>query len=582
VARLKPGVSVEQAAASLETIAVRLEKQYPENAGIRPVVTRLRDELVHEWRDALLLLVGAAGLVLLIACANVAHLLLARSAGRRREMAVRAALGAGRLRLLRQLLAEGLLLAALGAAAGLTLAVWGVDLLVALLPAGVPRLAEARLDRVALLFTSAVSLVGGLIFALLPAWHTSRLDLNEALKSGRGESLGGTRLRGALVTAEMALAMTLLIGAGLLLESLWRVIRADPGFRAGRLTTMQISLPDAAYGRPGQVAGFYRRLLERVGAMPGVEACGVTSTLPVSGGHNRTLMSAAGQPPPRPGEIPVVEYTAVSPGYFQAMGIPLRGGRWFTESDTDASAAVTIVDETLARRFWPGRDAVGRQMRYGAAEDSPPITVVGVAGHVKTRGVDAGSGMQMYVPYGQTRFNSLALVVRTREGNDPAAMVRAVVRELDPEVPVSNVRAMDEVLGERNASRRASAILLAAFATGAVLLAAVGLYGVLACAVSQRTREIGVRMALGARRADVLRMVLGQGARLMAAGVILGWLGSLALAKFLGGFLYRVRAVDPGTYAVLSALLAAVALLACYLPARRAASTDPMVALRYE
>jgi len=530
-----------------------------------------------------LLLFGAVGLVLLIACANVAHLLLARAAGRRTEMAVRAALGAGRARLLRQLLAEGLLLAALGATLGLVLAAWGVDLLTGILPGNVPRLAEVRIDRAVLAFTSGISLLGGLIFTLFPALHASRLDLQDALKAGgRGSLSGGQRIRSALVVGEMALAMTLLVGAGLLLHSLWRVVQADPGFRAARLTTMQISLPETQYSRRALVAGFFRDLLERTAALPGVEACGVTSTLPIGGSHNRTHMVAVDLPPPPPNEMPVVEYTAVSPGYFAAMGIPLRGGRWFSEQDGEASASVAIVDETLAQRFWPGQSAVGRQMRYGGSSDSPPITVVGVVGHVKTHGVDAGSGMQMYAPYGQTRFNSLALVVRTRADNDPTSAVRATVRQLDAEVPISNVRAMDAVIGEHNASRRASTLLLAGFAATALLLAAVGLYGVLAYAVAQRTREMGIRMALGARRGDVLRLVLGQGMRLALAGVALGWIGSLALARFLSGFLFGVEPMDPATYTLLSGVLAAVALLACYLPARRAAGTDPMVALRYE
>jgi len=583
VARLKPGVTVEQAAASLETIAQRLEQQYPENAGVRPIVTSLRAELVRDWSDSLLLLLGAVGLVLLIACANVAHLLLARAAGRRTEMAVRAALGAGRTRLLRQLLAEGLLLAGLGASLGLVFAIWGVDLLAGILPGNVPRLAEARIDRVVLAFTSVISLLGGLIFTLFPAFQGSRLDLQDALKAGgRGALGGGHRLRGALVVGEMALAMTLLIGAGLLLHSLWRVLEADPGFSAERLTTMQISLSEAQYGRRSQVAGFYTALLERTAALPGVEACGVTSTLPISGNLNRTLMVPADRPPPPSNEIPIVEFIGVSSGYFQAMGIPLRSGRWFNERDVETSESVTIVDATLAERFWPGQDAVGRQMRYGGSADSPAITVVGVVGHVKNRGVDADSGMQMYAPYGQTRFNSLALVVRTRADSDPTSAVRATVRQLDAEVPISNVRAMDQVIGEHNASRQASAMLLGGFAASALLLAAVGLYGVLAYAVAQRTQEIGIRMALGARRADVLGLVLGHGMRLTLAGVVLGWIGSLALARFLGGFLFGVQPVDPATFTLLSAVLAGVAFVACYLPARRAATTDPMVALRYE
>lgn len=583
VARLKPGVSIDQAAASLEAIAQRLEQQYPENAGIRPVVTSLRAELVRDWSDSLLLLLGAVGLVLLIACTNVAHLLLARASGRRTEMAVRAALGAGRARLLRQLMAEGLLLAGLGATLGLVFAVWGVDLLAGVLPGNVPRLAEARIDRAVLAFTTGISLLGGLIFTLFPALHASKRDLLDALKSGgRGSLSGGQRIRAALVVGETALAMTLLIGAGLLLHSLWRVLQADPGFRATRLTTMQISLPASQYAQRAQVAGFYRSLLERTATLPGVESCGVTSALPIGGNRDRTHMVAADQPPPPANEIPVVEYTAVSPGYFAAMGIPLRGGRWFTEQDGEASAGVAIVDETLARRFWPGQDAVGRQMRYGGSADSPPITVVGVVGHVKTRGVDAGSDMQMYAPYGQTRFNSMALVVRTRADSDPTPAVRAAVRELDRDVPISNVRAMDQVIGERNASRRASALLLTSFAAAALLLAAVGLYGVLAFAVAQRTREIGIRMALGARRQDVVRLVMAQGMRLTFTGVVLGWLGSLALARSMSGFLFGVAAVDPATYILLPAVLAAVASLACYLPARRAAGVDPMNALRYE
>jgi len=583
VARMKPGVTVEQAAAGLETIGRRLEQQYPENAGVRPVVTSLRAELVRDWSDSLWLLLGAVALLLLIACANVAHLLLARASGRRTEMAVRAALGAGRARIIRQLLAEGLLLSAVGAALGLIAAVWGVDLLTALLPSNVPRLADARIDFQVLAFTSAVSVLAGLAFALLPAVETSRLDLQDALKSGgRGSLSSGQGMREALVVGEMALAMTLLVGAGLLLHSLWRVLQADPGFQSARVTTMQISLPESQYGRRPLVAGFFRELLERTAALPGVEACGVTSTLPVGGSHNRTLMIAEDQPPSPANETPVVEYTAVSPGYFQAMGIPLRRGRWFSEQDADGSLAVAAVDETLARQFWPGADAVGRQMRYGGGGDSPPITVVAVVGHVKTHGVDAGAGMQMYVPYGQTRFNSLALVVRTRADSDPTAAVRATVRTLDPEVPISGVRAMDQVLGEHNASRRASAMLLAGFAATALLLAAVGLYGVLSYAVSQRTREMGIRMALGARRADLLGVVLRQGMRLVATGVVLGWVGSLALARFLSGFLFGVKAADPVTYAALSVLLAVVAVLACYIPARRAASVDPMRCLRYE
>ncbi|HEX8137723.1 MAG TPA: ABC transporter permease [Pyrinomonadaceae bacterium] len=589
VARLKRGVSVGQAQAEMTAIALQLGEQYPKyNKGLGVKVVSLHEQVTGDVRPALLLLLGTVGFVLLIACANVANLLLARAATRRKEMAIRTALGASRARVVRQLLTESVLLALAGGACGLLLALWGIDALGALIPDAIARGVEIGPEARVLSFTLLISLLTGLVFGLAPALQASRTDINESLKEGsRGATSGArhNRFRSLLVVSEIALASVLLIGAGLLIRSFLRLQQVDPGFDPRGVVAMELVLPSIApsrYTEPEQQAAFFRRALERVGALAGVEAAAVVSTLPLSGAFESTSFKVEGRPAPSSErESPQANYTLVSADYFRVMSIPLMKGRAFTERDTKEGPAVLLVNERLARRVWPGEEVVGKRLTVGF--EKTPREIVGVVGDSKQTSLDAQTPLAVYLPYQQFTYAGMTLVVRSK--SDAATVADAVRREvqaIDPGLPVSNVRSMEQVLAVSVAERRFSMTLVVLFASVALLLAMVGIYGVMAYAVSERTHEIGIRVALGAQGRDILRLILGQGMTLTLSGIALGLGGAFLLTRLMSGLIYGVSARDPLTFAGVSLALALVAFAACYIPARRATKVDPMEALRYE
>jgi predicted permease len=585
--RLGDGVAREQAEAEIVSVAAQLEGEYAAtNKGFSARVVPLHEHVTGGARPALLVLLGAVGLVLLIACANVANLTLARAASRRREFAVRAALGAGRLALTRQVLTESLLLGAAGGATGLLLAVWGVDLLLAVGPENIPRRAEIGIDSRVVLFTLAVSLLTGALFGLAPALRASRAQLGEALKSGAraGDGPRAARLRSSLVVAEVALSIMLVAGAGLLVRSFVRLLEVDPGFRPDNLVSLAVILPQSSYPQPEQRAQFYRRLEERLKALPGVESVGAVTRLPLGPAGNITSTLAVEGRPAAEGARPEVDFRRASPDYFRTMGVPLVAGRFFAEEDADESRPTAIVNEAFARKYWPGESALGKRVRLGPNSDAAPwITVVGVVGNVRHTGLDSEPRPEVYRHLLTSPPTGPVVVVRTTA--DPSALVPtlgAAVRELDRGIPAATAQTMREIIARSVAERRFLMLLLAAFAGAALVLASVGIYGVVSNTVAQRTHEIGVRMALGATRRDVLRLVIRQGMTPAVLGLALGLAGALALTRVMRGLLFGVGARDPATLAASALLLAAVALAACYLPARRATKVDPMVALRYE
>jgi putative ABC transport system permease protein len=591
IARLKPGVTLEQARSEMEALARRQSEQYPQtNTGVGVKVVSYKEQVVGDARLSLLLSLGAVGFILLIACANVANLMLGRAAARRKEMTIRAALGASRRRVIQQLLTESVLLALAGGALGLLLALWGIDLLATLQPADIPRLAELRVDRVVLLFASALSLLTGVAFGLAPALQVSKLDLNDALKEGgkgAGEAGGRHRLRSFLIVSEIALSLVLLIGAGLMIKSFWRLMQVDPGFNPENALTAVVSLPVAKYAETERQIAFFQQAVERVGNLPGVEAAGVTTDIPLFGGSS-TGFDVGGRPPYPPGQRPMVEFRSVSPGYFRAMGIPLLRGRAFTEQDRADAPGVVIVNETLARRYFPGEDPVGKRLGLSAPTDWREI--VGVARDARNFGLDEEVRPEAYMPYTQSTPGYLsgsvsAMILVARTASDPQGLGASVKREvqaLDSAQPVYNVKTMEQYMADSTARRRFNMLLLAIFAGVALVLAVVGLYGVMSYTVLQRTHEIGIRMALGARRGDVLRMIVGQGLILALVGAALGLAAAFALTRVIRGMLYGVGSTDPATFIAVTALLLIVSLLSCLIPARRATKVDPLIALRYE
>ncbi len=586
IARMKPGVTMEQANAELDTISRRLEQQYPDtNATVLVGAASMHEEMTRDVRPALLILLGAVGLVLLIACANVANLLLARAAGRQKEIAIRTALGASRWRVVRQLLAESLLLALAGGACGLLLALWGTDLLVAAGPADIPRVSQAGLDSRVLAFTLLVSVLTGVVFGLVPALQASRTDLTGGLKEGsRGATEGPrrSRLRSALVVAEVAISLVLLIGAGLLIRSFVRLMQTDPGFDPARVVALDIPLTRQRYDTEEKQAAFFARLAERVRGIPNVEAVGLADKLPLGNTIDILSFNIEGRPPFPPGAQAQAHYTVVGPGYFETLKIPLRSGRMFTERDDARAPYVMLISEGLARKYFAGENPVGR--RLITDEDVQPFEIVGVVGDARRRSLSTEAEPEFYVPLQQAGQRRMNLVVRAGAGDTLAltTSLRGAVAELDKDQLVWQTRTLDQLVSASVAGRRFNMTLLGLFAAVAMLLAALGLYGVMAYTVTRRTHEIGVRMALGARGSDVLRMVVGQGMKLAGAGVLLGLAAAFALTRVLASLLYGVSTTDPLTYAGLAALLAAVAFLASYLPARRATKVDPMEALRYE
>jgi len=586
VARLKPGVSQQQGETDLNLVAARLEQHYPKtNKGRRVLLTPLHEGIVGNVRQPLVILLGAVGLVLLIACANVANLLLVRSSARQKEMAVRVALGASRAAMVRQLLTESVLLATLGAALGTLLAIWGVMFVVSRLPEGIPRLQEAQVDTTAMLFTLAVSLLTGLLFGLAPALQASRPSLTEGLKEGdRGSSGRRQRLRSVLVVGEVTLTLTLLVGAGLLIQSFRRVLQVDPGFKAQNLLTMQVSVnnPDGQ-----QVANFFEQLQQNVRSLPGVMSVAVSNGIPF-GSTNFPAFLIEGRPDTE--NKPSGLRYHVSPAYFQTMGIGLIKGRLFTAEDTPATPSVAIIDEVLARRYFPNEDPLGHRLK--ASADAPGIEIVGIVRHAEPNSLDAPgpAPAQFYFSFNQIPAERLPGYVRrinllTRTEVEPlglASAVRGQVAALNKDQAVFNVRTMEQTVAQSVAARRFSMLLLTVFAIVALGLASLGIYGLMSYAVAQRTREIGVRMALGAQVSDVLKLVVGQGMKLALVGVVLGLVASVALTQLMKTLLFGVSATDPLTFIVIALLLTVVALLACWLPAQRATKVDPMIALRYE
>jgi putative ABC transport system permease protein len=575
---------LSQAQADLNTIAARLQQQYPRPTGHAAGLSSLHEQVVGNVRPALLILFGAVGLVLLIACANVTSLMLARAAARYKEMAIRMALGARRWQIMRQLLVESILLTLMGGAGGSFLALWGLHLFVASRPPDLPRLEAIGLDYKVLAFTVFVSLFTGIMFGLVPALAASNPDLNSALKDGSRSATAGTgrfRLRQTLVVAEVALAFVVLIGAGLLVSSFSRLLAVKPGFDPKQLSTMRIGLTDERYSKGSEKARFVKELEARLDAIPGVQGVGICDDLPISQTDSTTRISVAGREPANSDDQVPVGLHVINSGYFDAMGIHLIKGRAFTERDGRDAPSVFVINETMARRLWPNEEPLGKQIRYNSK--GPFGEIVGVVEDVKYDGLHSAASPHLYEPYQQNSWPFLTVTLRSQL--DQPALITAVqreVRSLDPNLPLSNVRTMDEVLAQSLATRGLVLMLFTIFAGLALLLAAIGIYGVLASSVTQRTRELGIRIALGATHRGVLQLLIGHGLRLVGLGIAIGVAGALALNRLLAGLLFSVSATDPLTFTVIALLLTGVALLACYLPARRATKVDPLVALRYE
>jgi predicted permease len=589
VARLKPGVTIKQAQAEMDAIAARLQQQYPRtNTDQGVALVPLHEEFAGAMRKPLLVLLGVVGFVLLIACANVTNLLLARATARRQELTIRAALGASRLRLMRQLLTESLLLAITGGVIGTLLASWGVGLLETLVP---DSLAQARgivIDVRVLGFAVAVSLLTGVVFGLLPALQVSRPNLSEALKEGgRGGGEPRGRVRSLLVVTEIALSLVLLAGAGLLIKSFHRLTNVDPGFQPNNALTLRMQLSGEKYGDPVKRRAFYDQMLQQVQSLPGVQAAGVITQLPLTTQGLSFSFSLEGQAPLPAANLPQAVFRVVSPDYFSALGIPLLGGRSFTPQDTADAPAVAVINHTMAERFWPGQEALGKRFKIGASDSPNPwMTVVGVVGDVRQTSLEQALKPELYVSHWQDRrFFAIPRDLVIRTAGDPlnlTAAVRAEIWKLDKDLPLYRVRTMEQIVAQAVAGQRFNMLLLALFAALALVLATVGIYGVMSYATAQRRHEIGIRMALGANARDVFRLVLGQGLLLTGSGVALGLMGALALTRLMKGLLFNVTASDPLTFAAVTLLLMVVALLACWIPARRAARVDPLVALRCE
>ena len=586
-ARMKPGVTVEQARAQLAGIEEGLAKQYPaDDAGQSATVQPLLGVVVQNAGLPLLVLMGAVGFVLLIGCANVANLLMARATERQKEVAVRLALGAGRWRLIRQLFTESLMLSLFGGALGLLLAFWATPALARLAADSVPRIEDVGVDGWVLAFTLGVSLVTGLLFGIFPALQATRTDVNSILKEGSrggGTGTGHRRLRDALVVAEIAIAVVLVVGAGLTLKSLSRVLGADQGFDAPGVTSATFGLPDRKYNTDDQRRQFIEQVMQKVRAIPGVESAGIKN--PLLGG-SQTAFMVEGQRPLKVEEYPSTEMSSVTPGALEAMGAKLLSGRFFTVSDNEKAPLVCIVDEAMAKKYWPGQNPIGKHLTTEGEQPGKPtkwMTVVGVIRTIKNYGADQPVLVETIIADEQSPGSGGNILVRSAV--NPAQLVpalRAAVQSVDPDLPLYNVRRLETVVDENVAPRRLSVSLLGGFAALALLLAAMGIYGVMAFAVASRTHEIGIRMALGADSQSVMRLVLGQGVRLALIGVAIGIAAALALTRVMASLLFQVRATDPVTYIGVALLLTVVALAACYIPARRAMKVDPIVALRHE
>jgi putative ABC transport system permease protein len=590
VGRLKPGVTRAQAQADLDLVAGQIEKQFPDMAGYGVNVVPVLENTVGPIRRALMILLVAVVFVLLIACANVANLLLARAAVRQREVAVRAALGAGRWRIVRQLLTESMLLAVLGGALGVLLAWWGLRLLVDLNPANIPRLENIRLDSRVLWFTLGISLLTGVIFGLVPALQATHLKLSETLKEGGRTGGGGAagrraqQSRGAFIVAEVALTLALLVGAGLLIRSFWRLQQIDTGFKPDHLLTLRVTLWGSNYRERGQAVSFFDRLQERLAALPGVVSASATTGIMLRKLANSASFTIENRPRD-PNELALeLPFDRVQPNYFQTMGIPLVKGRAFTAQDTRDTPMVTIVNETFVKRYFPNDDPIDKRFTFGGGGPNARwITIVGVVRDTKRQGVDQPVRIESWMPLAQRPAGSMEVVLRTT--GDPLALTNAVreaVWSLDRNLPIPSIQTVEHLLSERVSQQRLNMLALGLFALVALVLAAVGIYGVMSYAVTQRTQEIGVRMALGAQASDVLRMVVWRGMSLALIGVALGLAAALALTRVMRNLLFEVSVTDPFTFAAIPVLLTGVAFVACWIPARRATKVDPLVALRYE
>jgi predicted permease len=587
IARLIPGITLKQAQAEMETIAARLAQQYPVyNTRRGAVVVPLHEQVVGDIRPALLVLLGAVGFVLLIACANVANLLLARAAVRQKEIALRLALGASRSRLTRQFLTESVLLAIFGAGLGLLLAFAGIRILGTFIPSSISQVQTISIDATVLIFTAGVAVLTGIAFGLAPAIHGSHLNLNDTLKESGRDSAGvarGHRARGLLVIGEVAISFVLLIGAGLLISSFLHLRKLDPGFRADHLLTMKVDLSEVKYPDRDRRAAFFDEVIRQVRALPGVQSAAVANNLPLTYNGDSMTISIEGLADPPPGQQPDVIYRVIGPGYFATMGIQIVGGRDFTDQDKGDSRDVVVISEKTARHFWPGDDPIGKRLKPGSsASNSPWREVIGVVKDVRQNDLIAPTKMEMYLNYRQLKnIPANALVVRTTI--DPmslAGSVRNAIWSVDKDQAVADIDTMDHILAEAVARQRFSMFLLGFFAVVALLLASVGIYGVMSYSVAQRTREIGIRMALGARRADVLQMTVKQGLKLVGAGMLLGVVAAFILTRVMATLLYGITATDPITFGGISVVLLAVAILASYIPALRATKVDPIVALR--
>lgn len=586
-ALLKSGVTLQQAQGQMVSIAGRLAKQYPKtNTGTSALVRPLLGVVVEDVRPSLLVLMGAVGFVLLIGCANIANLLLARATERQREVAIRKALGAGRWRLGRQLLAESVLLALVGGAFGLLVAWWATEAMATAATGAVPRIGEVRVDLPVLTFTLALSVITGIVFGVFPVVHAAHADVSDALKEntpGSGATGKSRRLRDALVVGELAISLVLLVGAGLTLESLFHVLRASSGFNPDNVLTARFSLPDLKYRSDDQRRQFVERLDEKLAAIPGAPFAGFKN--PLLGGWQNSFV-AEGQPMPQDGEFPSAEFSRVTPGALQAMGVDLLRGRFFAQSDDEKAPKVCMVDDSFAQKYWPGQDPVGKHVFIDEPKPGqapPPTTVIGVTRQIKNYGVDHPVLVEIFVPFAQRPGGGGHIVIRS--ATDPSVLapaVRGAVESLDPDLPIYDVRTLASFVAENVAPRRLSVLLLTLFAGLALLLAAVGIYGVMSYNVTQRHHEIGIRMALGASARDVLNLVVGQSARLIALGLAAGIVAAFALSGLLSSMLFGVSRGDPMTFAGVVLLLAIVALAAGFAPAYRASKTDPIEALRYE
>src|SRR5436853_5011616 len=589
IARIKPGITLKQAQAEMETIAARLAKEYPRyNTRIGATVTPLHEEVVGDIKPALLILLGAVGFVLLIACANVANLLLARAAVREKEIALRLALGASRSRLTRQFLTESVLLALLGGGFGLLLALAGIRVLKTFIPVTISQTQTISIDGKVLVFTALLALLTGIVFGLAPAMHASHSNLNDSLKEGgRDSAIGkkGNRLRDLLVVGEVAVSFILLIGAGLLINSFLHLRNLDPGFRADHLLTMKVDLSELRYPDGERRSVFFDEVLRRIRALPGVQSVAVAGNLPFTYNGDSMSIAVEGIPDPPPGQWPDVIYRAIGPGYFSTMGIPMIRGRDFTDQDKADSKNVVVISEKTAQHYWPEQDPIGKRLKPGRTDsDVPWREVIGVVKDVRQNDFIAQPKMQMYLNYRQLKnVAANALVVRTSvEPMSLATSVRNAIWAVDKDQPVADIDTMDHVISEAIARQRFSMLLLGVFATLALVLAAVGIYGVMSYSVAQRTHEIGIRMALGAQRADVLKLTIGNGLKLVGAGLLIGLAGAFALTRVMSSLLFGISATDPITFLAISLTLLAVAIVASYLPALRATRVDPMLALRYQ